>query len=71
MSDAGFQSFKFFPFLVVGDELLHYLRRNHRQLVTAMSKNKSIRQNVQRAIIMMYSSTWCTLYKRASTQKNT
>ena len=51
MSDAGFQSFKFFPFLVVGDELLHYLSRNHRQLVTAMSKNKSIRQNVKRAIL--------------------
>ncbi len=63
MSDAGFQRFKFFPFLVVGDELLHYLRRNHRQLVTAMSKNKRIRQNVQRAIInsvLIY-----MVYKRA------
>ena len=63
MSDAGFQSFKFFPFLVVGDELLHYLRRNHRQLVTAMSKNKRIRQNIQRAIIM--SVLIYMVYKRA------
>jgi len=63
MSDAGFQSFKFFPFLVVGDELLHYLRRNHRQLVTAMSKNKSNKSKYSASIInsvLIY-----MVYKRA------
>jgi hypothetical protein len=63
MSDAGFQSFKLFPFLVVGDELLHYLSRNHRQLVTAMSKNKSNKSKYSASIInsvLIY-----MVYKRA------
>jgi len=42
MSDAGFQSFELFPLLVVRDELLYYLGRNHRQLVAAKKRTEFV-----------------------------